>query len=384
MDSAQRSAASSSGVASVEQPEAPGAPTIPHLFRPLRFREVLLRNRLVVSPMCQYSCEAGDGLATEWHFVHLGTRAVGGAGLVFTEAAAVTPEGRIAPQDLGIWSDRHGDALASIAAFVKGTGAAVGIQIAHAGRKASTVRPWEGQRALSVEEGGWIPVGPSPIPFSDGSVTPREMTAGDIDAVVRAFEQAAGRAARAGFDVIEVHSAHGYLIHEFLSPLANRRTDRYGGAFANRARLALEIVEAIRGVWPESKPLFVRLSVTDWVSGGWDIADSVRLSAELVRHGVDLIDCSSGGQSPLQQIPLGPGYHVPFAERIRREASIATMAVGLITTAEQAEQIVASGQADLVAMAREFLRNPYFPLHAARALGSPDAAAWPSQYLRAR
>jgi 2,4-dienoyl-CoA reductase-like NADH-dependent reductase (Old Yellow Enzyme family) len=334
--------------------------------------------------MCQYSCDAGDGLATEWHLVHLGTRAVGGAGLVFTEAAAVTPEGRIAPQDLGIWSDAHGDALAPIAAFVKGTGAAAGIQLAHAGRKASTVRPWEGQRPLGAEEGGWVPVGPSPIPFSHGSATPREMTIGDVDAVVRAFERAAGRAARAGFDVIEVHSAHGYLIHEFLSPLANQRTDRYGGSFANRARLALEIVEAIRSVWPASKPLFVRLSVTDWVSGGWDIDDSVRLSMELARHGVDLIDCSSGGLSPQQQIPLGPGYHVPFAERIRRDAAIATMAVGLITTAEQAEQIVAGGQADLVAMAREFLRDPYFPLHAATALGSPDAAIWPSQYLRAR
>jgi 2,4-dienoyl-CoA reductase-like NADH-dependent reductase (Old Yellow Enzyme family) len=363
---------------------APGAPAVPHLFRPLRVRGVTLRNRLVVSPMCQYSCEAGDGLATDWHRVHLATRAVGGAGLVFTEAAAVTPEGRISPQDLGIWSDAHGDVLRPTAAFVKAQGAAVGIQFAHAGRKASSVRPWEGPRALGDAEGGWVPLAPSAIAFSDSSRAPREMTSGDIVATVRAFAPAAERAHRAHFDVIEVHAAHGYLIHEFLSPIANRRSDRYGGSFENRARLLLEIVDAIRAVWPERKPLFVRLSATDWVPGGWDLDESVRLSAELARRGVDLVDCSSGGLSPLQQVSVEPGYQVPFAERIRREAGILTMAVGLITTAEQAEQIVAGGRADLIAMAREFLRNPYFPLHAARALGSADAVSWPAQYLRAR
>lgn len=374
----------SSEAVSIEQAPAQQTRAVPHLFRPLCLRSVTLRNRLVVSPMCQYSCEAGDGLATEWHRVHLSTRAVGGAGLVFTEAAAVAPEGRISPQDLGIWSDAHGEVLEPIVAFAKAQGAAVGIQFAHAGRKASMVRPWERPRALADAEGGWTPMAPSPIPFGDSFRAPREMSVGDIAATVRAFAQAAERARRAGFDVIEVHAAHGYLIHEFLSPLANHRTDRYGGSFENRARLALEIVDAIRAVWPEHKPLFVRLSVTDWVAGGWDLDSSVRLAAALARHGVDLIDCSSGGLSPLQQVALEPGYQVPFAERIRRDASILTMAVGLITTAAQAEQIVAGGQADLVAMAREFLRNPYFPLHAARTLGSPDAVSWPPQYLRAR
>jgi len=362
----------------------PGAAAIPHLFRPLRLRGVTLRNRLVVSPMCQYSCEARDGLATSWHLVHLGTRAVGGAGLVFAEATAVTPEGRISPQDLGIWSDAHAEVLAPIAAFVKAQGAAAGIQLAHAGRKASTSRPWEGSRGLSDAEGGWVPVGPSPIPFSETYRTPREMTGQDIAAVVRAFAEAADRARRAGFDVLEIHAAHGYLLHEFLSPLANRRTDGYGGSFEHRGRLLMEVVDAVRASWPEGNPLCVRLSATDWVPGGWDADDSIRLSAELARHGVDVVDCSSGGTSPAQQVPLGPGYQVPFAERIRREASVLTMAVGLITTAEQAERIVAKGQADLVAMAREFLRHPYAALHAAATLGSPDAAAWPAQYLRAR
>jgi 2,4-dienoyl-CoA reductase-like NADH-dependent reductase (Old Yellow Enzyme family) len=360
------------------------APAVPHLFRPLRIRGVTVRNRIVVSPMCQYSCEARDGMATGWHLVHLGSRAVGGAGLVFTEATAVEPGGRISPQDLGIWSEAHADALTPIVAFVKAQGAAAGIQLAHAGRKASTARPWEGGRGLSDAEGGWVPLAPSPIPFGETARAPREMTHHDIAEVVRAFAQAAGRARRAGFDVLEVHAAHGYLLHEFLSPLANHRTDRYGGSFENRSRLLLEVVEAIRAVWPDDRPLVVRLSATDWVPGGWDIDDSVRLAAALARHGVDVIDCSSGGVSPAQQVPLAPGYQVPFAERIRREASIATMAVGLITTAEQAERIVAGGQADLVAMARELLRNPYFPLRAAAALGRPEAAPWPAQYLRAR
>lgn len=362
----------------------PGTAATPHLFRPLRIRGVTLRNRLVVSPMCQYSCEARDGLATAWHLVHLGTRAVGGAGLVFAEATAVTPEGRISPQDLGLWSDAHAEALAPIAAFVKAQGAAAGIQLAHAGRKASASRPWEGSRGLGDAEGGWVPLGPSPIPFSEAYRAPGEMTGTDIAGVVRAFAQAADRARQAGFNVLEIHAAHGYLLHEFLSPLANHRTDGYGGSFAHRSRFLLEVVDAVKAAWPEENPLFARLSATDWVPGGWEADDSVRLSAELARHGVDVVDCSSGGASPAQQVPLAPGYQVPFANRIRREASMLTMAVGLITTAEQAERIVAEGQADLVAMAREFLRHPYAALHAAERLGSPDAAAWPAQYLRAR
>lgn len=357
---------------------------VPHLFRPLTIRAVTLRNRLVVSPMCQYSCEARDGLATPWHLVHLGSRAAGGAGLVFTEATAVTPEGRISPQDLGIWSNRHAEALRPVVDFLKAQGAASGIQLAHAGRKASTARPWEGARGLEDEEGGWTPIAPSPVPFSDSYRIPREMTLREIADVVQAFGDAAARAQAAGFDVVEIHAAHGYLIHEFLSPLSNRRSDHYGGSLENRARLLLEIVDAVRSRWPDDKPLFVRLSVTDWTPGGWDLADSIRLARELAPRGVDVVDCSSGGLVPHQQIPQAPGYQVPFAERIRREASVKTMAVGLITTAEQAEEILANGRADLVAMAREFLRNPYFPLHAARALGSPEAAPWPVQYLRAR
>ena len=365
-------------------PGRDAAATVPHLFRPLAIRGVTLRNRLVVSPMCQYSCEAGDGKATEWHVVHLGSRAVGGAGCVFTEAAAVTPEGRISPQDLGFWSDAHAQALAPAVTFIKISGAAAGIQLAHAGRKASTRRPWEGITAIPDADGGWTPVAPSPIPFSETYREPREMTSTDIAAVVRAFTEAAARARRAGFDVIEIHAAHGYLLHEFLSPLSNRRTDRYGGAFENRVRLLLETVDGVRSAWPQDKPLSVRLSCTDWVRGGWDIDDTVRVSVELARRGVDVIDTSSGGMSPAQQIPLGPGYHVPFAERIRREAGIATMAVGLITTAEQAEAILAEGRADLVAMARELLRDPYFPMRAAKALGHPDAVPWPPQYVRAK
>jgi len=360
------------------------APSAPHLYRPMPVRGVTLRNRIVLSPMCQYSCERRDGLATPWHLVHLGTRAAGGVGLVVPEATAVAPEGRISPQDLGIWSDAHADALAPIAAFVKSQGAAPGIQLAHAGRKAGTARPWGGGGALSDERGGWTPIAPSAIPFSDGYRRPREMSERDIAGVVRAFADAAERSKRAGFEVIELHAAHGYLMHEFLSPLSNRRTDRYGGSFENRTRMLLEVTDAVRGVWPEDRPLFVRISSTDWVDGGWDLDQSVRLATVLTEHGVDVVDASSGGTSPAQQMPVRPGYQVPFAERIRREAGIATMAVGLITTAEQAEAILAAGQADLVAMGRELLRNPYFPLHAAAALGSPERAAWPPQYLRAR
>lgn len=356
----------------------------PQLFRPFRVRGVTLRNRLVVSPMCQYSCEARDGLATDWHLVHLGSRAVGGAGVVFTEAAAVSPGGRISPEDLGFWSDAHAAALAPTVRFVREHGAAMGIQLAHAGRKASTTRPWEGHRGLSDAEGGWTPIAPSALPFNATYRAPRAMSEADIQAVITAFGTAAARADQYQFDVIEIHAAHGYLLHEFMSPLSNQRSDRYGGSFDNRIRLTLEVVEAVRANWPAEKPLFLRLSATDWVPGGWDVADSVRLARAVAERGVDVVDCSSGGLDQRQRISSGPGYQVPFANRIRQEAGVATAAVGLITTAEQAEQILAAGQADLIVMARELLRDPYFPLHAAKALGAPDAVAWPVQYERAK
>lgn len=357
---------------------------MPVLFQSYRLREVTLRNRLVVSPMCQYSCEAQDGMASDWHLVHLGSRAAGGAGLIFTEAAAVTPEGRISPYDLGFWSDAHAEALARTVAFVRGQGAAIGIQLAHAGRKASTTRPWDGHRGVPDAEGGWTPVGPSNLAYSATYRAPREMSRDDIQATVAAFGDAAARANRVSFDVIEIHAAHGYLLHEFMSPLSNQRTDQYGGSFENRIRMTLDVVETIRASWPASKPLFLRLSATDWVSDGWDIDDAVRLAAEVAKLGVDVIDCSSGGLDARQHISPGPGYQVPFAERIRRDAKVATGAVGLITTAEQSEQILAKEQADLIVIAREFLRDPYFPLHAAVALGVPDAAHWPIQYVRAK
>jgi 2,4-dienoyl-CoA reductase-like NADH-dependent reductase (Old Yellow Enzyme family) len=356
----------------------------PQLFRPFRVRSVALRNRLIVSPMCQYSCDARDGLATDWHLVHLGSRAVGGAGLVFTEAAAVSPEGRISPEDLGFWSDAHAAVLAPTVRFVREHGAAMGVQFAHAGRKASTTRPWEGHRGLSDAEGGWTPIAPSALPFNATYRTPRAMSEADIQAVVAAFGTAAARADQFQFDAIEIHAAHGYLLHEFMSPLSNERSDRYGGSFENRIRLTLEVVEAVRANWPAKKPLFLRLSATDWVPGGWDVADSVRLARAVAERGVDVIDCSSGGLDARQQISSGPGYQVPFAARIRHEAGVATAAVGLITSAEQAEQILAAGQADLIVMARELLRDPYFPLHAAKALDAPDATAWPVQYERAK
>jgi 2,4-dienoyl-CoA reductase-like NADH-dependent reductase (Old Yellow Enzyme family) len=359
--------------------------SLPRLVQPLALREVCLRNRLVVSPMCQYSCEARDGLANDWHLVHLGTRAIGGAGLIFTEAAAVTPEGRISPQDLGFWSDRHAEALERVRQFCQQQGAAMGVQLAHAGRKASTHRPWETGAGLADDEGGWTPLGPSPEPHAEGYRVPRALATDEIEPlVVRPFAEAAERADRFGYDVLEIHSAHGYLLHEFLSPLANQRQDDYGGAFDNRARLLLEVVEAVRGSWPERKPLFVRISATDWVPGSWSIEDSVRLAPLLRERGVDVIDCSSGGVSPAQQIPSGPGYQVPFAERIRHETGVPTAAVGLITHAEQAENILEQEQADLILMAREFLRSPYFPLHAANELGAAEAVPWPIQYERAR
>jgi 2,4-dienoyl-CoA reductase-like NADH-dependent reductase (Old Yellow Enzyme family) len=352
-----------------------------HLFTPYTMRDVTLRNRIVVSPMCQYSCV--DGFATDWHLVHLGSRAVGGAGLVIVEATAVEARGRISPQDLGIWSDAHAEPLARIAAFMRAQGAVPGIQLAHAGRKASTYRPWSGSGAVPAPEGGWEEViAPSAIPFSDTYPQPDAMTVAEMQAVRDAFVAATHRALTAGFEYVEIHAAHGYLLHTFLSPLANRRTDAYGGSLENRMRFALEVTEAVRAVWPVRYPLAVRLSATDWVEGGWTVEESVILAKALHERGVDMIVASSGGTSPLQQIPASPGYQVPFAERIRHEAEVPTMAVGLITEPEQAEGILAAGQADLIALARQLLRDPYWPLHAANALGVD--LAWPDQYARAK
>jgi 2,4-dienoyl-CoA reductase-like NADH-dependent reductase (Old Yellow Enzyme family) len=350
-----------------------------HLFEPLCLRSLKLAHRIVVSPMCQYSCE--DGFATDWHLVHLGGRAVGGAALVFTEASAVSAEGRISPQDLGIYDDRHVEGLARIVRFVQAQGAAAGIQLAHAGRKGSTPRPWASGHAVAPEEGGWQPLGPTGEAFASGYPVPRGLTAAELPAIVASFRAAAIRARAAGFDVAEIHAAHGYLIHQFLSPLVNSRTDQYGGSFDNRIRFCLEVADAVRSVWPEHLPVFVRLSCSDWKDGGWDIEQSVELARRLREHGADLVDCSSGGAVPDVRIPAGPGYQVAFAERIRREASIATGAVGLITNAAQADTIVRTGQADCVLLARELLRDPFWPLHAARELGG--ALAWPSQYVRA-
>lgn len=353
---------------------------MPHLFDPLTIRGLTFANRVFVSPMCEYSSE--DGFANDWHLVHLGSRAVGGAGLVLTEAAAVTAEGRISPQDLGIWKDDHIAFLSRIAGFIHEQGSVAGMQLAHAGRKASTYRPWSGNGAIAANDGGWPDVmAPSALPFADHYPMPRELTPAGIAAVTGAFVAAAARALRAGFRVIELHAAHGYLLHEFLSPLSNQRPDQYGGSFENRIRLVREVVTAVRAVWPETLPLFVRISATDWVEGGWDIEQSVELARQLKLLGADFIDCSSGGNAAHATIPVGPGYQAPFAERIRRDAGILTGAVGLITEPSQAEQIVAGGQADAVLLARELLRDPYFPLRAARELG--QEIAWPAQYLRA-
>ncbi|HEX4002993.1 MAG TPA: NADH:flavin oxidoreductase/NADH oxidase [Candidatus Acidoferrales bacterium] len=351
-----------------------------HLFSELKIRDITLSHRILVSPMCQYSSE--DGFANDWHLVHLGSRAVGGAALVFTEATAVTPEGRISPQDLGIWKDEHGEMLSRITRFVRGQGAIPGMQLAHAGRKGSTRRPWD-QRggAVPKSEGGWTPVAPSAIAFHPTYAVPAALDEHGIRAVVQAFADAARRALDAGFQVIEIHSAHGYLLHEFLSPLANKRTDAYGGSLDNRARLLREVVSAVRGVWPERLPLFVRISATDWVDGGWDIEQSIALVQQIRPLGVDFIDVSSGGMVPDAKIPLAPGYQVPFAQAIRERTGILTGAVGLITSREQAEKIVSEGKADAVLMAREFLRHPYWPLAAASEAG--QSIAWPAQYLRA-
>ena len=348
------------------------------LFSTFSLRGLEFRNRVFVSPMCQYSSR--DGLPNDWHMVHLGSRAVGGAGLVCVEATAVSPEGRISPGDTGLWSEEHARAFEPIASFIKSQGARAAIQLAHAGRKASTDVPWRGGKPLSEEQGGWQTLAPSAVPFGDGPA-PKEMTREEIETLVLQFADAARHALAAGFEVVELHMAHGYLLHEFLSPLSNRRGDEFGGSLENRARLPLQVAEAVRAVWPDGLPLFARISATDWAEGGWDVEQSVQLSRWLQRRGVDLIDCSSGGLVPGARIPVAPGYQVEFAERIRREAGVATGAVGLITEPEQAEEIVASGRADAVFLARAVLRDPYWPLHAAKRLGA--AAPWPVQYGRA-
>jgi len=366
--------------ASSKPSDLPSALSGSTLFSPIAFRGVTLPNRISVSPMCQYS--SVDGFANDWHLVHLGSRAVGGAGLVFTEATAVLPEGRITPNDLGLWKDEQIAGLARIVDFVHAQGAHAGIQLAHAGRKTSMNRPWDGERLLSSAEGGWTKVvAPSEMAFADTYAKPHELDAAGIAEVKRAFAEAAGRALRAGFDIIEIHSAHGYLLHEFLSPLSNKRTDEYGGSFENRTRLLVETVDAVRGVWGEEKPLFVRISASDWTEGGWDIAQSVELAKVLKGHGVDLVDASSGGNVATAKIPVGPGYQVPFAAQIRREAGIATAAVGMITDAVQADTIIRAGEADMVQLAREMLRAPYWALDAAEKLGVE--VTWPAQYLRA-
>lgn len=350
------------------------------LFEPLQIRGIQCKNRMVVSPMCEYS--SIDGFANDWHLVHLGSRAVGGAGLIITEAAAVSAEGRITHADLGIWKDEHIPALKRITTFIEAQHAIPGIQLAHAGRKASHHIPWKGGAALSAEEEAWKTLAPSEIAYKDKEPLPKAMSTEDIRKVVADFKAAALRAIKAGFKLIEIHAAHGYLINEFLSPLSNYRTDEYGGSFNNQIRFLTEIVSAVREVWIDEYPLFVRISSTDWVEGGWDENDSVALADVLKNTGVDLIDCSSGGNSPAQQIPVQPLYQVPFAEKIKRETGILTGAVGIITTAEEAEQILNSRQADLIILARQFLRDPYFPLHAAKTLGVD--VQWPVQYERAK
>jgi 2,4-dienoyl-CoA reductase-like NADH-dependent reductase (Old Yellow Enzyme family) len=350
-----------------------------HLFEPLTLRGVALPNRIAVSPMCQYS--SVDGSANDWHLMHLGSRAAGGAGLVLTEAVAVTPQGRISPHDLGLWSDELIEPLARIVRFISQRGSVAGIQLAHAGRKGSTSPPWENRGVTLTEaEGGWPIVAPSAVPYDDGCTMPAALTAAGLTEITAAFVQAARRALLAGFQVAEVHAAHGYLLHQFLSPLSNRRSDAYGGSFENRIRLLREVVTAVRNVWPDHLPLLVRISATDWVEGGWDLEQSLELVRQLIPLGVDLIDCSSGGSAPHAKVPVGPGYQTQFAEQIRRETGSRTGAVGMITDPAQADHIIRSGQADLVLLARELLRDPQWPLRAARELG--QLVPWPAQYVR--
>jgi 2,4-dienoyl-CoA reductase-like NADH-dependent reductase (Old Yellow Enzyme family) len=350
------------------------------LFSPLKIRDVELKNRIAVSPMCQYSSE--DGMPTDWHLVHLGSRAAGGAALVIAEATAVSPEGRISPDDAGIWDEKHVIANTRITSFINSQNAVPGIQLAHAGRKASTFSPWNGSGKVNENEGGWQTIAPSAIPFAENYPIPKEMSKDDIQMVIDQFRKAAERSVKAGFKVIEIHMAHGYLMHEFLSPKSNQRKDEYGGKLENRCRLSIEVAKAVREVIPGGMPLFVRISATDWIDDGWDIEQSVQLCKWLKETGVDLIDCSSGGNINKALIPAGPGYQIPFSEKIKNEVGILTGGVGLITSPEQAEQIIKNGQSDLVELARQMLRDPYWPLHAAKQLNID--VKWPNQYLRAK
>jgi 2,4-dienoyl-CoA reductase-like NADH-dependent reductase (Old Yellow Enzyme family) len=351
------------------------------LLEPYTLRQLTLPNRIAVSPMCQYS--SVDGLANDWHLVHLGSRAVGGAGLVITEATAVTDDGRITPQDLGLWKDEQIEGLQRITRFITAQGSVAGIQLAHAGRKASTWRPWLGKHgSVPQSEGGWTPVGPSAIAFDPQHTVPVQLSESQIQDVVQAFVDAARRSLTAGFKVVEVHAAHGYLLHQFLSPLSNQRTDQYGGSFENRIRLTLQVTEAIREVWPDELPVFVRVSATDWVEDGWNPDETVELARRLKALGADLVDVSSGGTAASAEIPVGPGYQTRFAERVRKESGIATGTVGMITDPAQAEHILRTGQADIILLARELLRDPYWPLHADDDLGGRKAT-WPAQYQRA-
>lgn len=352
-----------------------------NLFSPITIKNIELKNRIVVSPMCEYS--STDGFANNWHLVHLGSRAIGGAALIITEANAVSPEGRISYGDLGIWKDEQIDKLKEITDFVHAQGAYIGTQLAHAGRKASHEKPWLGNAQISADhKNGWETFAPSAVPFAETEDAPTALDKAGIEKIKANFKAAAIRADKAGFDLIELHGAHGYLINQFLSPLSNKRTDEYGGSFENRIRFLLEVIDAVHEVWPAEKLLFVRISATEWVDGGWDAEDSVALAKVLKTKGVDLVDCSTGGNSPLQQIPVKPGYQVEFAEKVKREAGVLTGTVGLITTSKQAEEIISSGQADVVLLAREFLRDPHFPLRAAHELNVD--VKWPDQYDRAQ
>lgn len=350
------------------------------LFSPLTVKEIEFKNRIVISPMCEYS--SVDGFANDWHMVHLGSRAVGGAALIIQEATGISPEGRISPDDMGIWKDEHIEKVKPIISFIHEHNSIAGIQLAHAGRKASTFSPWKGGKQIKLKDGGWQTVAPSAIPFHEGDEAPTALDENGIEKVINDFVAATKRALKAGYKVVEIHAAHGYLLHEFLSPLSNHRTDEYGGSFENRIRIVVEVTEAIRKVWPQELPLFIRISATDWADGGWNINESVKLASILKDKGVDLVDCSSGGLVSHQKITLGPGYQVPFSERIKNETGVLTGSVGLITEAKQAEQIIADKKADLVLLARQSLRDPYFPLHAAKELGAE--ITWPSQYLRAK
>ena len=350
------------------------------LFSPLKLRGLTIPNRIFVSPMCQYS--SPDGKPNNWHFVHYGSRAVGGAGLVITEAMAITPDGRISPDDLGIWSSEHAEAYIPLVEFIKAQGATAGIQLAHAGRKAATEAPWLGGKPLDMDNRGWQPLAPSPIPFAPGHQTPREATADDLDKITLQFAEATHRSLAAGFQVVELHAAHGYLLHQFLSPLTNKRSDEFGGSLENRMRFPLQVAKAVRQTWPENLPMFVRISATDWVEGGWDLVQSIEFCRQLKQLGVDLIDCSSGGLVADAVIPVKPGFQVPFATEIKNKLNIATGTVGLITDPAQAEKIVATEQADAVLLGRKLLSDPYWPLHAAQTLGANHL--WPVQYERAK